>query len=118
MGTEIGPKRLELLRELVPTATKIGLLVNPSSPTLAETQSRDHQAAAHSLGLTLQVVHASNDRELEAIFERLGNLRAGALVIGGDGFFNNRSEQIAAMTVRHAIPAIYQYRSSPLPAAS
>ena len=110
MGTEIGPKRVELLHQLVPTATEIVLLVNPSSPTLAESQSRDHLAAARSLGLKLQVVHASNDRELEAVFETLGNLRAGALVIGGDGFFNNRSEQIAAMTLRHTIPAIYQYR--------
>jgi putative ABC transport system substrate-binding protein len=110
MGTEIGPKRLELLHQLVPTATEIALLVNPSSPTLAESQSQDHRAAARSLGLKLQVMHASNDRELEAVFETLGNLRAGALVIGGDGFFNNRSEQIAAMTLRHTIPAIYQYR--------
>jgi putative ABC transport system substrate-binding protein len=110
MGTEIGPKRLELLHQLVPTATEVALLVNPSSPTLAESQSQDHQAAARSLGLKLQVVHASNDRELDVVFETLGNLRAGALVIGGDGFFNNRIEQIAAMTLRHTIPAIYQYR--------
>ena len=110
MGTEIGPKRLEFLHQLVPSATEIALLVNPSSPTLAESQSQDHRAAARSLGLKLQVMHASNDRELEAVFETLGNLRAGALVIGGDGFFNNRSEQIAAMALRHTIPAIYQYR--------
>jgi putative ABC transport system substrate-binding protein len=110
MGTEIGPKRLELLHQLVPTATEVALLVNPSSPTLAESQSQDHQAAARSLGLKLQVVHASNDRELDVVFETLGNLRAGALVIGGDGFFNNRIEQIAAMTLRYTIPAIYQYR--------
>jgi putative ABC transport system substrate-binding protein len=110
MGTEIGPKRLELLHQLVPSATEIALLVNPSNPTLAERQSQDHRAAARSLGLKLQVMHASNDRELEAVFETLGNLRAAALVIGGDGFFNIRSEQIAAMTLRHTIPAIYQYR--------
>jgi putative ABC transport system substrate-binding protein len=110
LTAELGPKRLELLHELVPTATTIALLVNPTNPTGAETQSSDLQAAARTLGLKLHVLHASTERDFETVFGTLVQLRAGALVIGLDGFFTNRMEQLAALTVRHAMPTIYANR--------
>jgi putative ABC transport system substrate-binding protein len=110
LNTEIGPKRLELLHELVPAVTVIGLLLNPASPT-AETYSRDAQAAARSLGLELHVLNASTEREIDAVFRALVQLRAGGLVITPDPFFNSQRELLAAMTVRHAVPAIYQSRA-------
>ena len=108
LNTELGPKRLELLREAVPAATIVAALVNPSYPA-AETQSKDLQAAARTLGLQLHVLHASNEREFDAVFATLVQLRAGGLVIGADTFFNSQSEQFATLALRHAVPAIYQY---------
>ena len=110
LNVEVGAKRLELLHELIPTATVVALLLNPTNPTLAQTLSRDLQAAARTLGLQLHVLHASNEREIDTAFATLVQLRAGALVIGADALFNSRSEQLAALTVRHAVPAIYQFR--------
>jgi ABC-type uncharacterized transport system substrate-binding protein len=109
LSGEVGPKRLELLHEVVPKATVIALLVNPTNPTVAETTSRDMQAAARKLGLELHVLHASTERDFDTAFAALAQLRSGALVIGPDAFFTARSEQLAARTVRHAVPAIYQY---------
>jgi putative tryptophan/tyrosine transport system substrate-binding protein len=106
---EVGPKRLELLHELVPRATIIALLLNPTYPS-AEKQSTDLQAAARTLGLQLRVLHASSERDFDGIFATLGRMRAGALVIGNDPFFNSRSEQLAALSVRHAMPTIFQNR--------
>jgi putative ABC transport system substrate-binding protein len=110
LNVEVEPKRLELLHELVPTASSIALLVNPTSLTLAETQSKNLQAAARTLGVQLHVLHASTERDFETVFATLIQLRVGALVIGGDVFFNNRTEQLAALSVRHAVPTIFQYR--------
>ena len=110
LTVELAAKRLELLHELVPTATIIAALVNPTSPALAEPETRDLQAAARTLGLTLHVLHASSDQEIDTAFMTLVQLRAGALVIGADPYFNSRSEQLAVLTLRYAIPAIYQYR--------
>jgi putative ABC transport system substrate-binding protein len=110
LNAEVGPKRLELLRELLPSTTIIGLLVNPATPALADPFARDLQAAAGVLGLKLHVLHASSDGDFDKVFATLGQLRAGALVIGPDNFFTARSEQLAALTVRHAMPAIYQFR--------
>jgi putative ABC transport system substrate-binding protein len=107
---ELGPKQLELLREVVPTATVIALLVNPASRVLAETQSRDLQATARTLGLQLHVLHARTASDFDAVFATLGQLRAGGLVIGGEALFTGRSEQLAALALRHAMPAIYQFR--------
>ena len=104
-----GRKRLELLHEVVPTATIIALLVNPTNPN-AEILSRGLQAAARTLGLQLHVLHASTERELDTVFASLVELRAGALVIGADAFFNSRSELLAALTVRHAVPTVSPYR--------
>jgi len=110
LSVELGPKRLELLRELVPTATVIAFLINPTTPT-AEAQSRSMQAAARNLGLQLHVLHASTERDLDTAFASLAQLQAGGLVIGGDAFFVSRSEQLAALALRHAVPAIYQFRA-------
>jgi len=88
----------------------MGLLVNPAVPALSERASRASQAAAHALGLQLHVVNATSGRDFDAIFERLTQLRAGALVIAPDNLFTSHSKQIAALTVRHALPAIYEFR--------
>src|SRR5262245_22791541 len=108
LNVEVGPKRLELLHELVPAANIIGLLVNPNNPN-AQTLSGDMQAAARKLGLQLHVLDASNERDFDRVFGALVQLRAGALVIGTDAFFTSHSEQLAALALRHALPAIYQY---------
>jgi putative tryptophan/tyrosine transport system substrate-binding protein len=110
LALELGPKQLELLREVVPTATVMALLVNPASRVLAETQSRDLQATAHALGLQLHVVHARTASDFDTVFATLGQLRAGGLVIGGEALFTGRSEQLATLALRHAMPAIYQFR--------
>ena len=86
LNAEILPKRLELMHELVPTATTIALLVNPSNPLVAETESRDAQTAARTLGLQLHVLHASTDRDFDTVFASLAQMRAVALVINTDVF--------------------------------
>jgi putative ABC transport system substrate-binding protein len=110
LNVELAAKRLELLHELVPAATIIAGLVNPTNPVIAEPVTRDLQAAARKLGLTLHVLHASSEQEIDTAFMTLVQLRAGALVIGTDAYFNSRSEQLAVLTLRHAVPAIYQFR--------
>jgi ABC-type uncharacterized transport system substrate-binding protein len=110
LNVELAPKRLELLHELLPLVTSMALLVNPAVPALAEPVSRSSQATAQALGLQLHTVHASSDRDFDAVFERLTQLRVGALVIGPDNFFTSRSEQLAKLTVRHEMPAIYEFR--------
>jgi putative tryptophan/tyrosine transport system substrate-binding protein len=111
LSVELGPKWLELLDELVPTATIIALLVNPTSPNLTESTTKDLQAAARTLGLKLHVLHASSERDFDKVFATLVRLRVGGLVIGSDPFFNSRSEQLAALTVRYAVPTIFQTRA-------
>jgi putative tryptophan/tyrosine transport system substrate-binding protein len=110
LNVEIAPKRLELLHELFPTATSFALLVNPTNPALAEPVSRDVQAAARTLGIKLHVLHASSDPELDAVFETVTRLGAVGLMVGPDSFFNSRIEQLAALSVRHALPAVFQWR--------
>jgi putative ABC transport system substrate-binding protein len=109
LTAEVGPKRLELLRELVPTVT-IGLLVNPAAGSFAETISSDLQLAARKLGLQFHMLYASAERDFDAVFATLAQLRVGGLVIGSDPFFNSRSEQLAVLAIRHGMPAVYQYR--------
>ena len=111
LDVELGPKRLELLHTLIPTATVIAVLVNPADPARAETITRNMQAAARDLKLQLHVLHASTDRDFDAVFASLVQLRAGGLVIGGDPFFNSRSEQLGTLTLRRAVPTIYQFRA-------
>jgi putative tryptophan/tyrosine transport system substrate-binding protein len=109
LSAELAPKRLALLHELVPKATVIALLVNPTNPN-AETLSRATQAAAVALGLKLHVLHASSERDFDTAFATLLQQRAGALLIGTDGFFVAQSARLAALTVRHAVPTIFQSR--------
>jgi putative ABC transport system substrate-binding protein len=111
LDVELGPKRLQLLHDLVPTATIVAVLVNPNDPARAETISKGLHAAANILGLQVHVLNASADRDFDAVFARLVELRAGGLVIGGEPFFNSRSEQLGALTSRHSVPAVYQLRA-------
>jgi putative ABC transport system substrate-binding protein len=111
LNVEVGPKRLQLLHELVPAASTMALLVNPTNPTLADALVRDAQAAARPLGLKLHVLHARTEPDFDKVLASLAELRAGGLVIGADTYFNSRIEQLAALTVRHAVPAIYQLRA-------
>ena len=110
MSGELVSKQLELLHELVPSAMVIAALVNPANPGLAENLSKELHAAANSLGQQVRAFPASSDREIDAAFEALLNLQAGALVIGADGFLSARSEKLAAMALSHAVPAISPYR--------
>ena len=109
LNVEVGPKRLELVHELVPTATIIAVLGNPTSP-IFETLLRDLQSAARSLGLQVHGLHASTEQDFEPAFATLAKLRAGALVIGPDAFFTSRNKQLAALALRHSVPAIYEFR--------
>jgi putative tryptophan/tyrosine transport system substrate-binding protein len=110
LNTELGPKRLELLRELIPTAKIIALLVNPTSPFIAENISKDLQLTARTLGLQLHILNASTERDFDKVFATFAQLRADALVIAPDSMFISRSEQLGALTLRHAVPAITQFR--------
>ena len=109
-NVEVAPKRLQLLHELVPTASVMALLVNPANPTLAEANTKELQAAARTLGLELQVLNASTERDFDGVFAKLTELRVGGLVIGPDPLFTSRSEQLGALTVQHAVPAVYENR--------
>ena len=109
-NVEIAPKRLQLLQELAPTARVVALLVNPANPGLAETATKDMQAAAHILGLEVHVLNASTERDFDAVFADLLQLRAGALVIGPDPLFTSQIDQLAELALRHAMPAAYELR--------
>jgi ABC-type uncharacterized transport system substrate-binding protein len=109
MGVELGSKRLELLKQAVPTSTLIAALMNPISPG-ASTQMRELSAAAERLGLRLHIVKASSEQDIVSAFSELQRMSAGALWIGADPLFNGHSEQLAELSVSHRIPAIYQFR--------
>ncbi len=110
LNVEVGPKRVELLRELLPSATLIAVLVNPTNPTIGEPFVRDLEAAARTLGLKLHVLHASTERDFDTVFATLVQLRADALVISPDQFLTSRIEQLAQLTLLNRIPAISQLR--------
>jgi len=103
----VGSKRLELLHELVPTARVMALLVNPANPNVAEINSKELEAAARTLGLELHVLNASTEGDFDVVFTKLLQLRAGGLVISPDPFFTSQSEQLAALTIHHAVPTIH-----------
>jgi putative tryptophan/tyrosine transport system substrate-binding protein len=107
--TTLATKRLELLRDLVPTAGVIAFLVNPNNPR-AESDTQDMEAGARTLGQQIIVLKASSDRDFEAVFATFPERRVVALLVGNDPFFNSRPEQLAALAARHAIPAIYGLR--------
>jgi putative tryptophan/tyrosine transport system substrate-binding protein len=109
INVETAPKRLELLHELTPKEKVVGLLVNPTNP-LARSVVPAVQAAASLLGLELAVVEARSDEEIDSVFSSLPGMRVGALVIGTDPFFTSRAEKLGAMSLRVAMPAIYQHR--------
>jgi putative tryptophan/tyrosine transport system substrate-binding protein len=109
--TELVAKRLQLLHELVPAATPIGALVNPTNP-LSPSGTSDVQAAARVLGLHIHVENASGERDIDAAFERFVHQRVNALFVSGDGFFTARRAQLVALAARHALPASYGVRES------
>jgi putative ABC transport system substrate-binding protein len=110
LSVELEPKRLELLHSVVPTATSLGALVNPTNPNAA-THARELQSAARALGFRLEMLHATSERDFDGVFARLAELKAGGLVIGTDGLFISRGEELGALAARHAMPAIFQFRS-------
>ena len=109
LSVEASLKRLEILREVVQAATNVGVVVNPTSPT-ADAQLTNLKAAADAFGLRLDVLQASTEQQFDAVFAALPRLRASGLVFTSDPFFAFRSEQLAALAVRHAVPAITQSR--------
>src|SRR5262245_61742521 len=108
----LGAKRLELLRELFPSATVIGLLINPRNPT-SESQIRDAHSAARSSGVALLTLKASSEREIDAAFANSIEQRANAMIVGADSLFSSRRDQLVGLAARHALPAIYFLREFP-----
>jgi putative ABC transport system substrate-binding protein len=107
---ELVAKRLGLLRELVPRAVHVAVLVNPTNVTNAKSTVRDVEVAARAIGLQVQVLNASTIGEIDAAFATLAHDRADALFVGPDAFFNSRRIQLASLAARHAIPATYASR--------
>ena len=110
INTELAPKRLELLRELIPTAKVVAVLVNPTSAFITESISKDFRSTAETLGLQLQVLSASTERDFDAAFATFAQMRADALAIAPDAMFITRREELGALTLRHRVPTITQYR--------
>jgi putative ABC transport system substrate-binding protein len=110
LNTEVASKRLELLHEVVPKASTIGLLVNQANPRLADINIAEMQAASRTLGLQILVLTASNNDAIDEAFAALAKRGIGALVVTPDAFFNSRSEQLAALVLRYALPAILAHR--------
>jgi len=106
---ELGAKGLALFHDLVPSTATIGFLENPNNP-LFELTTRDVLAAAPALGVKIQILRAGTDREIDAAFASLVQARTGALLVGGDVFFNNRIEWLSELAARHAIPTMYPMR--------
>jgi putative ABC transport system substrate-binding protein len=109
LNLELGPKRLELLQQLLPRATSVATLINPTNPN-ADTLANDLRAAGRSLGLQVQALHASAEADFEPVFATLKQRQAAGLVIGTDPFFNSQSKQLAAWATRYEIPTIFQFR--------
>jgi len=110
LGGELVAKRLELLRQLLPAATRVAVLVNPAFATLTEITLRDVEAAARAMGLQIQVLNADTSREIDAAFEIIGHEQPDALIVGPGPFFNSRRVQMAQLAARYALPAIHTTR--------
>jgi putative tryptophan/tyrosine transport system substrate-binding protein len=110
LGGDVTTKRLQFMHDLIPAASTVGLLMNPANPANLQAFLPSVRAAAASLGLDLHLLEASNERDFERVFAKLAELRAGALMIGPDPYFTSRSEQLAGLTLRHGMPASYQFR--------
>jgi len=111
LASELVSKRLGLLHDLIPTATIVGLLVNPTDPR-AESQTTEMQKAAHALGLQIHVLNAGTEDEINKAVATLPQLRAGALLVGTSELFRRRAVQLPALAARQGLPVIYQYRES------
>ena len=107
LNMELGAKRLELMRQLLPDAASIALVVNPNNPRVAEVQTRDAQEATRSLGLQLQILQASTADEFDKIAAGLSRRSVGLVIAGGDSFFLSESATLAAITLRHAVPTVF-----------
>jgi putative ABC transport system substrate-binding protein len=110
LNTELTAKRLEILRELVPGATRVAVLVNPANAAATEVVVRDLQVAARTMGLQIQVLNASTSREIDAAFASLARERPDALFVAGDPFFNSRRVQLVQLAARHAVATAYAGR--------
>jgi putative ABC transport system substrate-binding protein len=110
LNVEVAPKQLELIRDVLPMATVIALLINPANRLQDDRTTKGVQAAAAKLGLDLHILQASSERDFDTVFAALDRLQAGALLIGPDSLFSSQKEQLGALTARHAIPAISPYR--------
>jgi putative ABC transport system substrate-binding protein len=111
LNVEIGPKLVELLHEVVPAATMVAALINPTNPN-ADAWSAGLQAAARTLGLEINVLKASNEHDIDVAFATLISRRVGGLIIVNDVFIITRAEQLAALALRHRMPTIFQTRAS------
>jgi putative tryptophan/tyrosine transport system substrate-binding protein len=109
LTSSLDPKRLGLLHQLVPQAATIGVLLNPSFPGFGG-QLKEVQDAARAIGLQLSVLRASDDREIDGVFETVAQQRTPALVVGADPFFDTRRDKLVALAARHAVPAMYHFR--------
>jgi putative tryptophan/tyrosine transport system substrate-binding protein len=112
MGDELGAKRLELLRELLPSVRKIALLVNPNNPSIAESDILGAEQAARRLGLEIFLVNAATAKEIEAGFATAVQQRVNALTFGAEGFLNSRRDQIAALALRYRLPTMSAFRET------
>jgi putative tryptophan/tyrosine transport system substrate-binding protein len=110
---EVQPKRLELLHEVLPTVNIMALLVNPTDRALAQVQAREVLSAASRYGLELHVINVNSERDFDAVFAELKRLRVGGIIIAAGGVFIRGLTKLTELTVRHAVPAIYQDRSFP-----
>jgi putative tryptophan/tyrosine transport system substrate-binding protein len=110
LNSEVIAKRLQLLREVVPAASAIALLVNPANPAVSDPLAKDAEQAARTQGIGLHLLRASTEREIDEAFATAAQLRVGAVVIGIDAFFNSRTTQMAAAGLRHRLPTIGQER--------
>ncbi len=110
LNRELTAKQLELLRELVPAATRLAVLVNPANATITETTLRDAGPAVAAMGLQIQIIRASTNREIDAAFAAIASDRSTALFVAADPFFNSRRVHLSLAAMRHEIPAIYSGR--------
>jgi putative tryptophan/tyrosine transport system substrate-binding protein len=110
LNLEIGPKRLEILHNVVPSATVIGLLINPTNPRLAEANIKSIRPAGRTFGLDMHVLYASTEEEFEAGFDELKKIKAGGLLIAADPFFSSHIKQLATLSISHGVPTVYQFR--------
>jgi putative tryptophan/tyrosine transport system substrate-binding protein len=110
-GSQLGAKHVELLHELIPSATAIALLVNPANLTQADEQTRLTEMAVQKFGLRLHILKASTESELDKVFASLAEQRADALIVGGDPFFTSQRNRLVDLAARHALPAVYNLRA-------